>query len=429
MALNEATVLELRAQFPALQQKAMGRPLIFLDGPGGTQVHGSVIEAMGRYLTSANSNAHGAFLFSRRTDEAVLAARQALADLLNASRPEEIVFGPNMTSLTFNLSRAIGQTLSPGDEIVVTRLDHDANITPWTTLQERGAVIRHVDFFPPETPGRDFTLDMSGLEAAITPRTKLVALGYASNAVGTINDVARAVELAHAVGAWVYVDAVHYAPHGPIDVQALGCDFLVCSVYKFFGPHLGALYGRYELLESLPAYKVRPAGDEPPDKFETGTPSFEAMAGATATVDYLASVGRRYGEEFYSEFPNYEGRRLDLKASLAAIRSYETGLCRRLITGLQEIPGLRIYGITDPDRSHLRVPTVSFTMEGLTPAEIAQRLDQANIFVWDGNFYALAVTERLGLEERGGLLRVGLAHYNTVEEVEFLLGVLADMPR
>jgi cysteine desulfurase family protein (TIGR01976 family) len=270
---------------------------------------------------------------------------------------------------------------------------------------------------------------MSTLEAAITPRTKLVALGYASNAVGTINDVARAVELAHAVGAWVYVDAVHYAPHGPIDVQALGCDFLVCSVYKFFGPHLGALFGRYELLESLPAYKVRPAGDEPPDKFETGTPNFEAMAGTTAVVDYLASVGRRYGGEFYSEFPTFAGRRLDLKAGLAAIRSYENGLCRRLIAGLQEIPGLHIYGITDPDRSHLRVPTVSFTMEGLTPAEIAQRLGQANIFVWDGNFYALAVTERLGLEEQGGLLRVGLAHYNTAEEVEFLLGVLADMPR
>ena len=429
MALNEALVLDLRAEFPALQQKVMGRPLIFLDGPGGTQVHGSAIEAMGHYLTTANSNARGAFLFSRRTDETVLAARQALADLLNASRPEEIVFGPNMTSLTFNLSRAIGRTLSPGDEIVVTRLDHDANITPWTALQERGAVIRYIDFYPPGTPGRAFTLDISSLEAVITPNTKLVALGYASNAVGTINDVARAVELAHAVGAWVYVDAVHYAPHGPIDVQDLDCDFLVCSVYKFFGPHLGALHGRHGLLESLPAYKVRPADAEPPDKFETGTPSFEAMAGATAAVDYLASVGRRYGGEFYSEFPTFEGRRLDLKAGLAAIRDYESGLCRRLITGLQEIPGLRIYGITDPDHLHLRVPTVSFTMEGLAPAEIAQRLDQANIFVWNGNFYALAVTERLGLEEQGGLLRVGLAHYNTAEEVDILLGVLADMPR
>jgi cysteine desulfurase family protein (TIGR01976 family) len=375
-------------------------------------------------LTEANSNAHGAFLYSQRTDETVFAARQALADLLNASRPEEIVFGPNMTSLTFSLSRAIGRVLTPGDEIVVTRLDHDANIAPWLALQERGAVVRHVDFDPGAC-----TLDMPSLEAAITTRTKLVALGYASNAVGTINDVARAVELAHAAGAWVYVDAVHYAPHGPIDVQALGCDFLVCSAYKFFGPHLGALYGRYDLLEALPAYKVRPAGDAPPDKFETGTQSFEALAGVRAAVDYLASVGRRYGAEYRAAFPGLEGRRLDLKASMAAIRPYERELCQKLVAGLAGIPGLHIHGITDPSRFHQRVPTVSFTVEGLAPQEIARRLDEASIFVWAGNFYALAVTERLGLEGRGGLLRVGLAHYNTAEEVDRLLNVLADMPR
>jgi selenocysteine lyase/cysteine desulfurase len=241
--------------------------------------------------------------------------------------------------------------------------------------------------------------------------------------------VSRIAELAHAVGAWVYVDAVHYAPHGPIDVQAIDCDFLVCSTYKFFGPHLGALYGRYELLESLPAYKVRPAGDEPPYKFETGTQNFEALAGTTAAVDYLASVGTRYGSEWNSEFSNFQGRRLELKAGMAAIRTYEGELCHRLMAGLQQIPGLHIYGLTDPGRFHQRVPTVSFTLKGLTPSEIAQRLDQANIFVWDGNFYALAVTERLGLEDRGGLLRVGLAHYNTAGEVDLLLGVLADMPR
>jgi cysteine desulfurase family protein (TIGR01976 family) len=254
-------------------------------------------------------------------------------------------------------------------------------------------------------------------------------LGYASNAVGTINDVARAVELAHAVGAWVYVDAVHFAPHGPIDVQALGCDFLVCSAYKFFGPHLGALYGRHELLASLPAYKARPAGDAPPDKFETGTLSFEALAGATAAVDYLASVGRRHGTECRAALPGFAGRRLDLKVGMAAIRTYERGLCHRLVAGLEAIPELQIYGITDPARFHLRVPTVSFTFEGLAPQEIARRLDEANIFAWAGNFYALAVTERLGLEGHGGLLRVGLAHYNTAEEVDTLLDVLADMPR
>lgn len=424
MTLNEAAVTELRAEFPALQQTAGGRPLIFLDGPGGTQVHGTVIEAMKRYLTDANSNVHGAFLYSQRTDDTVDAAREAMADLLNAARPEEIVFGPNMTSLTFSLSRAIGRTLSPGDEVVVTRLDHDGNIAPWLSLQEQGAIVRQVDFDP-----GDCTLDMAGLEEAITPRTRIVAVGYASNAVGTINDLPRVIELARAARAWVYVDAVHYAPHGPIDVQTLGCDFLVCSVYKFFGPHQGVLYGRYNLLESLPAYKVRPADDAPPHKFETGTQSFEAMAGTTAAVDYLASVGRRFGGEFEVQFPDFEGRHLDLKTAMAAIRSYERGLCHHLVGGLQEIPGLRIYGITDPQRFDQRVPTVAFTMEGLSPDEIAQRLSEANIFSWNGNFYALAVTERLGLEGKGGLLRVGLAHYNTAEEVDVLLGVLGDMPR
>jgi len=424
MSLDNTVVSSLRAEFPALQQTVGGRPIVFFDGPGGTQVHGSVIEAMAHYLTEANSNTGAAYLYSRRTDETTAEARHALADFLNADRPDEIVFGPNMTTLTFNLSRAIGRTLAPGDEIVVTRLDHDGNIAPWLALQERGVVIRFADFDP-----ADCTLDFASLETAITMRTKLVAVGYASNAVGTINDVQRIAELAHGVGAWIYVDSVHYTPHGPIDVQAIGCDFLVCSTYKFFGPHLGALYGRYELLETLPAYRVRPAEDVPPDKFETGTQSFEAQAGATAAVDYLASVGRRFGGEFAEEFPGFEGRRRDLKAGLTAISAYGQELCQQLVTGLQEIPGLRIYGITDPARFDERVPTVSFTLEGLTPNEVARRLDTANIFVWDGNFYALAVTERLGLEDSGGLVRVGLAHYNTAEEVDRLIGVLADMPR
>ena len=418
MTLDKTGISQLRTEFPALQEERHGRPFIFLDGPGGTQVHRSVIEAMNRYLVEANSNFHGEFLYSQRTDETAWSAREAMADLLNATRPEEIVFGPNMTTLTFNLSRAIGRTLSPGDEIVVTRLDHDANIAPWLALQERGAVVRHVDFDP-----ADCTLDMEALAEAITPRTRVVALGYASNAVGTINDVAHAAELAHAVGAWVYVDAVHYAPHGSVDVQALGCDLLVCSAYKFFGPHQGVLYGRYDLLDELPAYKVRPAGDAPPDKFETGTQSFEAMAGTAAVVDYLASVGRRYGGA-----PE-QGRRAELVAAMGAIRAYERELCLRLVAGLESIPGLQIFGITDPERFEQRVPTVSFRMEGLTPHEISRRLDEANIFAWAGNFYALAVTRRLDVEEEGGLLRIGLVHYNTAEEVDTLLGVLDDLPR
>jgi cysteine desulfurase family protein (TIGR01976 family) len=424
MSLNAQAVAQLRTEFPALQQTHNGKPLIFMDGPGGTQVHGSVIEAMQRYLIEANANVDGHFLYSQRTDGTVLAARQAMADFLHAARPQEIVFGPNMTTLTFNISRAIGRTLSPGDEIVVTRLDHDANIAPWLALQEHGVRIRHADFDP-----EDCTLDMASLEAAITPRTKVVALGYASNAVGTINDVKRVVELAHAVGAWIYVDAVHYAPHAAIDVQDLDCDFLVCSVYKFFGPHHGVLYGRYDLLDRLPAYKVRPAGDQPPDKFETGTQSFETMAGSTAAVDYLASVGRRFGQEWLDRSTDASPRRQEIIAAMQTIRAYELDLGERLISGLAQIPGLRIYGLTDPARFDQRVPTVSFTMDRVPTDEIAQRLAAANISVWAGNFYALAVTERLGLEDRGGLLRVGLAHYHTPAEVDTLLDVLADLPR
>jgi len=422
--LDDAAVSILRAEFPALQQIKDGRPIHFFDGPGGTQVHGSVIEAIGRYLIEANSNAHGEFLYSHRTDETATEARRALADFVNACTPDEIVFGANMTTLTFHISRAIGKTLKQGDEIILSRLDHDANIAPWLALQERGAVIRHVDFNPV-----DCTLDMSAMEAAMSSKTRVVAVGYASNATGTINDVNRIAELAHSVGAWLYVDAVHYAPHGPIDVQSIDCDFLVCSTYKFFGPHLGALYGRYALLDALPAYKVRPADNTPPGKFQTGTANFEAMAGATAGINYLASVGRRFGGQYATQYTEFVGRRRDLKVAMASIRAYELGLCRRLIKGLQEISDLTIYGITDPSRFHQRVPTVSFTIKGITPQVIAQRLDAANIFAWNGNFYALSVTEQLGLEEKGGMLRVGLNHYNTAEEVDFLVGVLSDLPR
>lgn len=422
MGLYKSTVSELRKEFPALERTIRGEPIIFFDGPGGTQVHVSVLEAVREYLTESNSNAHGSFHHSRRTDEATYKARQAVSDFFNASRPEEIVFGPNMTTLTFRISQVIGETLKPGDEVVVTRLEHDANIAPWLALKNQGIVIRHVDFNP-----MTCTLDMHDMENAINERTKLVAIGYASNAVGTVNNVRLIADLAHHVGAWVYVDAVHYAPHGPIDVKAIGCDFLVCSAYKIFGPHLGILYGRYELLDGLPARKVRPAGNAPPDKFETGTNSFESISGTGAAIEYLASVGRRFGSEYLKEFSHTKGRRLHLKTGMAAIRAYENGLCQELIEGLSQIPGLSIYGITEPTDFDHRVPTVSFTLEGLTPTEIARRLDERNIFVWDGNFYALAVTERLGLEQEGGMVRVGLCHYNTSEEVNIFLGVMAEM--
>ena len=418
MPLTHDGVVELRREFPALQQMLDGRPIAFFDGPGGTQAHGSVIDAIARYYTEANSNAHGAFEFSRRTDETVAAARTAMADFLNAERPDEIVFGPSMTALTFNLSRSIGRTLSAGDEIVVTRLDHDANVAPWIALEERGAVVRVVDFDP-----EDCTLDMDKLQAAIGPKTRIVAVGAASNAVGTVNDVRRIAKWAHAVDAWIYVDAVQYVPHAPIDVQALDVDFLAFSTYKLFGPHLGVLRGRYALLDVLPAYKVVPAKDAPPDKFETGTPNFEGMAGATAAVDYLASVGRRFGEALGATYPERQ-RREDIIAGMSAIRRYERALAARLVAGLETIRGVRIYGITDPSRFDERMPVVSFTLEEHAPSDVARRLGDEAIFVWNGDFYAVHVIERLGLTEAGGLVRIGINHYNTENEVDRLLAAI-----
>lgn len=413
----------LRTQFPALRRTdAYGRPYVFLDGPGGTQVPQSVIDAMVDYLVNANANTHGLYETSHRTDQVIEEARHAMADFLNAPSPDEIIFGPNMTTLTFAVSRAIARMLHPGDEIVVTRLDHDANIAPWAAMEEQGAVIRYADFDP-----RDCTLDMVSFQRLINERTRLVAVGYGSNAVGTINDVCTIGEWAHAVGAWLYVDAVHYAPHGPIDVQVIDCDFLVCSAYKFFGPHIGVLWGRYEILDRLKAYKVRPAGDRPPDKFETGTKNHEGIAGATAAVNYLAEIGVRYGADFAIQYPHLRGRRRDLKAALCAIRAYERLLFERLMRGLQSIPGVTIYGITDTARFDQRVPTVSFRIEGYTPQEVAQRLGDEGIFVWDGNYYAISVTERLGVEQSGGMVRVGIVHYNTAEEVDRFLAVLESL--
>lgn len=407
----------IRAQFPALQQTFHGRPVVFFDNPGGTQAPQRVIDAMRDYLVTSNANTHGAFLTSQRSDAILAEAHAAMADFLGAASPDEIAFGPNMTTLTFSLSRAIARTLRPGDEIVVTRLDHDANIAPWLALQEQGIVVRHADIHP-----ADCTLDLADLEAQITERTRLVAIGYASNAVGTINDVETIVAMARTAGAWTFVDAVHYAPHGPIDVHALGCDFLVCSAYKFFGPHVGALYGRYELLDRLPAYKVRPAPSTPPGKFETGTQNHEGLAGLVAALDYLASLGEAYGSAYRAGFPHMTGRRLMLHAGMSAIKAYERELSAYLLAGLQTVPGVHIWGLTDPARLDWRTPTFAITLEsGQRPRQVAERLGQAGIFVWDGNYYALAVMERLGLEAHGGAVRIGLVHYNTVEEINRLI--------
>jgi cysteine desulfurase family protein (TIGR01976 family) len=399
----------IRLQFPALS-----RPAVFLDNPGGTQITRASLERMRAYLVESNANHGGAYPTSRASDALVQAAREACADFLNASRPEEIVFGPNMTSLTFNISRALVRTFQPGDTLVVTRLDHDANIMPWVlAAEDRGCRVRWVDFHP-----EDCTLNMDDLRDALAEKPRLVAVGYASNAVGTINPLADIVRLAHEAGALIYVDAVQYAPHGPIDVQALECDFLVCSAYKFFGPHVGILYGRYDLLDGLRAYKVRPAPDDPPGKFETGTGNFEGYAGVLGALEYLEWVGKNYGEDEHDALTGrYSGRRLLLKQAMTAVQNYELELSRALLAELRAVPGLRLYGLADPERVVERVPTFSFTLEGIHPREIARRLGEAGIYVWDGNFYAQAVTERLGLEGSGGMVRVGATHYNTMDEV------------
>jgi cysteine desulfurase family protein (TIGR01976 family) len=330
-----------------------------------------------------------------------------------------------MTTLTFAFSRAIGKTLQPGDEIVVTILDHDANVAPWLALQERGVVIRTVDVHPDNV-----TLNMEDMHAKITDRTKVIAVGYASNAVGTINDVATINRWAHEVGALAWIDAVQFAPHGPIDVQKLDADFLVCSSYKFFGPHVGILYGKAEHLEKFPAYKVRPASDSIPDRWETGTQNHEGIAGLVGVIEYLALIGREqsklYSEMFStkSQTGSYLGRQLELKIAMQAMMDYERGLSAQLLAGLREIKGLQVYGIADTKQLTWRVPTIACTIEGHSPRELAKHLASQGIFAWDGNYYALGIMERLELEAKGGALRLGMAHYNTINEIDRVLNCL-----
>ncbi|HET8909618.1 MAG TPA: cysteine desulfurase-like protein [Ktedonobacterales bacterium] len=416
-------VAQVRQHFPSLALEQNGQPVVYLDNPGGTQVTQECIAAITDYLTTANANTHGAFLTSARTDAFLTEAHAAMADLLHAADPREIVFGPNMTTLTFAMSRAIGRTLQPGDEIVVTALDHDANVAPWLMLAEdRGCVVQMA-----EVNTTNGTLDMDDLRAKITPRTKVVAVGYASNAVGTINDVATIIGWAQHVGALTWIDAVQFAPHGPIDVQALGCDFLACSAYKFFGPHLGIVYGRLSLLESLQAYKVRPSDNEPPGKWETGTQNHEGLAGLVGTLHYLEALGHNAQDGATSQFPMMTGRARSLHVAMAAIQAYEQTLARRLLAGLVGLPGVHIYGLTDEADLARRVPTVAITIDGHAPRALADALGERGIFCWDGNYYAVTLMERLGLEQTGGALRIGLAHYNTASEVDRLLAALHEI--
>jgi cysteine desulfurase family protein (TIGR01976 family) len=381
-------VAALRAQFPSLRE---GR--IYLDNPGGTQVHGSVIDAIGEYLREHNANLGGPFETSVASGRMLDEARAAVARFLGA-KPGEVVFGANMTTLTFHASRILCRELGHGDEVLVTGLDHDANVTPWVlAANDRGAGVQVAGI-----DGETCLVDIEDFASRLSGRTRVAAFGWASNGAGTVNDVAALCALAREAGAISYVDAVHYGPHGPIDVAALGCDFLVCSAYKFFGPHVGVLYGRRELLEQHRPYKVRPAPDEPPHSWETGTVNLEGIAGTTAAVDYLQSLG------------------------MESIRAYERGLAARLLEGLDAIPAVTVYGTRDLDR---RVPTVAFTVEGRSPAEVSAALAARGIFVWDGNYYALELMQRLGLEGRGGAVRVGAVHYNTPEELDRFLDAVS----
>lgn len=414
MSLNLSAI---RAQFPALKRNA-----IFFDNPGGTQIAQHSLDRINKYLIESNANHEGAFETSIESDEVLHEAHEAMKDFYNASSTEEIIFGNNMTTLTLYMSRSISREWKEGDEIVLTRLDHDANVTPWVlAAQDKGVKVNWVDF-----DVEDGTLKLDDLAKALERKPKLLAVGYAANSLGTVNPVSKIIKMAHEVGTQVYVDAVQYAPHGPIDVQKLDCDYLVSSAYKFFGPHVGILFGKKELLEKLFAYKVRPAKNKLPDKFETGTQNHEGIAGVLGVMEYFEWISKEFGAKYIEglQEEGYTGRGLELKKALTAIRAYEFELNRALLSTLESIPNIQIFGLTDPHRLEERVATFSFRLRDLHPKIIAEKLAKENIYVWDGHYYALNVVERLGLDNKGGMVRVGAAHYNTLAEVERLGEVL-----
>ena len=395
-----------RHQFPALARTDHGLPVAYFDGPGGTQVPMMVIDAVADYLAHHNANTYWNFPTSAETDAILSEARSAFADLLNAESPSEIVFGNNMTTLTFHLARALGRGWGPGDEVVVTELDHQANVAPWTAIaRERGITVRTARFDPDSG-----ALDLDDLARAIGPRTRLVAVGAASNALGTVNDVPRIVALAHSAGALAFVDAVHYAPHAPTDVRAWNCDFLACSAYKMYGPHVGVLYGRHALLAELDAPKLAPAPDTPPDRLETGTLNHEGIAGARAAVDFLASLS-----------PPAHTRRARLVSSMTMLHAEGHALVTRLWTGLSAIPAVRLFG-PPPDRP--RTSTLSFTVRGMTADDVATRLAQQAIYASHGDFYASAAVARLPVGP-DGVIRLGCACYTTVSETDRVVAAIA----
>ncbi len=400
---------QVRAQFPALKRTIGDHPVVYFDGPAGSQVPRSVADAVASYMLDMNANTHGAFATAHESDAMLERAQQVVSTFLGVPG-DPVVFGANMTSLTFALSRSLGATWKPGDEIIVTRLDHDANVTPWVlAARDAGATVRWVDF-----DLSDCTLDLADFEAQLSDRTRLLAVGAASNAVGTINPLTRMAEMVHARGGEVFVDAVHYAPHLLVDVPAWGCDYVACSAYKFFGPHVGMLWGRPERMAELPSYQVRPAGTGHPGRWMTGTQNHEGIAGTLAAIDYLAEIGG--GGDL----------RGALVAAYDAIASHERDLMASLIAGLGDLADVSVCGITDPARFSERVPTVSISHARRSPEQVANFLAERGIFVWNGNYYALEWSKRLGLEP-DGMVRIGLLHYNTAAEVGRLLDALREL--
>ena len=420
--MTQFDVTYVRSQFPALKRAIEGRPAAYLDGPGGTQTPQGVLDTVHDYLAGHNANYGGHFATSEETDATIAEAHRAGADLLGCD-PAEVSFGANMTTLTYFLADALGRRLRPGDEVVITALDHEANRSPWLQLAERGVVVREV---PVDLAS--CTLDWTAFEELVQAgRTKVVALGYASNAVGTVNDVARAAALARSAGAWSVVDAVHYALHGPIDVRSVGCDFLLCSAYKFFGPHVGLMYARRAATAQVEPLRLATQYSEPPYIWETGTLNFEGLAGTTAAIDFIADLGARHLELVEDRLPaGLKGRRRAVVAGMLAGEAYEQPLAKWLREQLAGIPGVTLYG---PPEGSPRTSTVSFTLDGFLAGEAARTLGKRGLFVWDGDFYAARLVELLGLAGRGGLIRVGLAPYTTQGELERLVTAVGALSR
>ena len=415
--MTQFDVAWVRGQFPALSRTVNGHPVAYLDGPGGTQTPQRVLDAVRDYLVNHNSNTDGFFATTEETDQIILDARSAMADMFGC-HPDEVSFGANMTTLCFLLAQSLGGSLAPGDQVLITEIDHEGNRGPWLRLAERGVLVREV---PVHTS--TCTLDLEALESvAHEGRTRVIAVNYASNAVGTISDVKRVADIARRVGALSVVDAVHYALHGPIDVREIGCDVLLCSAYKFFGPHVGVMYVRREVAAHIDALRLRTQDDEPPAKFETGTLDHEGIAGTAAAVDFIAEMGRRHLDLVGGAVPEgLSGRRKEIVAGMLANEAYEQPLARYLVGELADTPGVTLYG---PPTGHPRTSTVSFTIDGYTAMEVARTLGERGLFVWDGHFYAVRLVERLGLIDRGGLVRVGLCPYTTREEIERLIAAV-----